>query len=356
MANLPYEIREQELDRWMTHPQTSQWISEVERVWPLSQHSVDRLLQLVYTHTVPIDHLRFWIYRDFTEFFTEESFTDLIKYLIRSTDEETIGILLGLYEMYFVSKYSKYTLPSELTLQILTHQIIATPFVDSVDQDATFHWYEIASKFVSLYPSKNLILSEFILKYIDSDNTILGHNHSGYSIWQMIFKQYPEQTWRQTVSALEEPSNSRLVIRWNLHTRLGYAMSMCKADDSTQPLVPADVVWSWVEEDIEQRSWLLASFVPSNLASQNGEFCWAREILIRYGQRENVRNSLHSNFSSGSWIGPRSLHYIQKRQLLTRLMQTETEPNVLLWLGEHISRLEPEIKTARLNEERFPIR
>ena len=117
-------------------------------------------------------------------------------------------------------------------------------------------------------------------------------------------------------------------------------------------LVPMEAVWQWIDEDVEGRAWYLASFVPKVLFREKGKLCWAREVLIRYGQREDVCRELVANFSTEGWTGPMSLHLENKRQQLIAFREDEDNRTVKLWIDEYVSQLEQRIRQARIMEER----
>ncbi len=81
-------------------------------------------------------------------------------------------------------------------------------------------------------------------------------------------------------------------------------------------------------------------------------FCWARELLSRYGGREEVRRNLHANFGTEVWSGPASAHYERKRASLEALRKAETNRNVKKWLDEALQSLEQRIKAEKIFEER----
>jgi hypothetical protein len=80
--------------------------------------------------------------------------------------------------------------------------------------------------------------------------------------------------------------------------------------------------------------------------------CWAREVLVRYGDREDVRRNLVANLSSESWSGPTSVHYQAKRDMLAEFREQERDKNVLRWLDEFIADIDLQIVNARISEER----
>ena len=78
----------------------------------------------------------------------------------------------------------------------------------------------------------------------------------------------------------------------------------------------------------------------------------ARELLMRYGKREDVRKRLIGNFLTGSWWGPRSQHCQGKKQQLLDFKKDENNEQVRLWIDEFVSLLDREIEQARIEEER----
>lgn|SRR5581483_2869815 len=94
-----------------------------------------------------------------------------------------------------------------------------------------------------------------------------------------------------------------------------------------------------------------ASFVPATFPGQQSS-CSAREILVRYGDREDVRRNLAANFSTESWWGPESQHHENKLKWLRDLKVGETNANVLTWLSEYEDLLTRRAERARVEEER----
>src|SRR5207302_640914 len=101
-------------------------------------------------------------------------------------------------------------------------------------------------------------------------------------------------------------------------------------------LIPAEPVWNWVEDDIEKRAWYVAQFVPSVFPG-NDTAVSAREVLVRYGSRKDVRSNLMANFSTEMWWGPESSHAQRKLEQLKSWKEGETDTNVLRWLGDYIA-------------------
>ncbi len=105
-------------------------------------------------------------------------------------------------------------------------------------------------------------------------------------------------------------------------------------------VMPPEKVWEWVDEDVETRARYLASFVPKMLFREEGKICFARELLVRYGEREDVRNNLIANFSTGGWIGSASQHYQESKERLLDFAQGENNEKVQWWIDDYVSRLD----------------
>ena len=77
--------------------------------------------------------------------------------------------------------------------------------------------------------------------------------------------------------------------------------------------------WEWVQEDVETRAAHLARFVPPDLTGSPNGPSLAREVLVRYGQREDVRDALHANLATESWSGPRHIHLQTRRDSFAQI-------------------------------------
>jgi len=75
-------------------------------------------------------------------------------------------------------------------------------------------------------------------------------------------------------------------------------------------------------------------------------------MLVRYGDREEVRRGFSANYSTEGWAGSASVHFEAKMKELLRFKETETNLNVTRWIEEYIESLEKDIERARIMEER----
>ena len=164
-----------------------------------------------------------------------------------------------------------------------------------------------------------------------------------------IIKQHSKEIWSRIAKYIGPPIDSRAhhITQWLRGG--GFWGAEYKGALSE---IDMEAVWQWVDENIEERAWYIASFVPKMLFREEGRVCWAREVLVRYGSREDVRRNFSANFSSEGWTGPESTHFQNKKQELLTFREGEDSENVQRWIDEYVSQLDQRIDQAKIMEER----
>jgi hypothetical protein len=115
-------------------------------------------------------------------------------------------------------------------------------------------------------------------------------------------------------------------------------------------LFDVDDVLAWTDADPEVRARVIARACPKTLSrADNGTL--TRELLIRYGHREDVRNALWANWIGG-WCGTASDHHRKTRDGMRQWLSTETSQPVIAWLEWYIDYLGERIKREEIDEER----
>ena len=210
---------------------------------------------------------------------------------------------------------------------------------------ASFHWEMIAEAFSQKYPREGLRLAEVVLEHSGKESTFFsGYRTRAFTILGISANKYPEQFWKKIGEYLKTPLDVRAftITQWLRGLEGKGALY----------IFPPEVIWHWVDEDISARAWYLASFVPTELFHNKERMCWAREVLIRYGEREEVRRNLMANLSTESWWGPASLHLEKKKQTLLEFKENEHEVVVRKWVDEYTQIIDQEIEREKIREER----
>jgi hypothetical protein len=192
-----------------------------------------------------------------------------------------------------------------------------------------------------------------MLEGFGEDGVVLRRYVHSYAhrILDEITKALPLEVWGIVAPLLGPPIDSRAhsIKSW---LRGGEVAFGGHYSASALELIPEDALWNWVDEDIEHRAWYIAGFVPPRLVVEGEMPRLAREILIRYGDRDDVQRGLLSNFSTEGWVGPESEHYKSKKDFLEHILKDERDVRVREWLQRYVGYLRRSVEQARAAEER----
>ena len=341
---------EQQLDALAKDEKLNLLLPELTWRSGMTDRAAMRLLDLAQKGTIGFEHFSLFGIGSVLKDLSEKTFIELCNFLLRHDNYHAISIALDLYFFYYIHRASKPPLPEELTLRLLTHKsLFEKPEKGRRGQMDEYHWTGIGKAFVQTYPEKGVVLADKIFEHFGEDGTILeGFFSETQSVLNEITKRYPAEVWGKIKAFLNPPLDVRAfhITEWlkggDFH-RQGEGMLS---------VIPADSVWEWVDQDIGERAWYLATFVPKELYREEWNICWAMEILKRYGDRDDVRRNLMANFSSEGWTGPQSVHYQNKKQWLLDFRKDEGNENVKRWIDEYVDIIDKDIERARFREER----
>lgn len=341
---------ERELDLLMEDEKLNVSLPELTWRSGISNRAALRILELAEKGVIDADHFRVFCFGDVIKNLSEDIFKKWIEFLLSSSNTSAISIALCLHDYYYLRGERKNTLPEELTLKLLMHQsLFQKPEASQREQMDDYHWSEIGQAFVRLYPEKSLELANKMLKHFGEVGTIIDRFYSRTKVvLYEIMRRYPEEVWMQATKYLGPPIDSRAfhIKEWLKGGRF------FEEEEGAISATSFDKVCKWVDEDVEKRAWYLASFVPKRLFRAEGKICWVREVLVRYGERKDVRSGLIANFSTEGWSGRASLHYQERKQQLLDFKKEEDNENVKRWIDEYVSLLGREIERAQIEEER----
>ncbi|HXL08998.1 MAG TPA: hypothetical protein VN966_02140, partial [Candidatus Bathyarchaeia archaeon] len=319
------------------------------RSGPITDRAGLRILNLGKGGHITIGHFRLLAYGSAINNLSEHVFRQWLQLLISSPDKSAASVSLTLCDYYYLEKESKHTLPEDLSFKLLTHDTLFQKNGAQLNQMNDYHWTRIGKKFVNLYPAKSLEFAEKILEHFGEDGTIIeGFHSSTHAVLNEIVRIRPEETWRLITKYIVPPIDSRSS-RICLWLRGGEFFAEAAG---ALTMMPRDKIWEWVDENVEERAWLVAHIAPKTTSLDEWQNSLAREILVRYGDRKELCGELRANYSTEGWTGPESMHYQAKKLTLLKFKDAETNNNVKKWLDEYISIVDAEIKRARIEEER----
>lgn len=288
---------------------------------------------------------------------SENTLKKWIEFLLSQTDAYAVNIALNYLHQYYVhdssSKNKKLKLPKNLAFKALTHKTIFDPYqAERFDQMGTFYWKLVAGKYINLFPNKSLKFAEFLIKNFGKDGCLnRGSDEAPKSVLNAVARKFPVELWKITSKFIKFPMDKRVmrIKFWlddgNLH--------FGKDIDNENCAVPFEDLWEWIDADVEKRAWFVAWFVPKNIRYSENDSPVAREILIRYGERDDVRRNLAANFgTTGVITGHFSNYYQNRLQEFVSIREKEDNPKVLKWIDDYIERLTLDMESSRIEEER----
>lgn len=249
-----------------------------------------------------------------------------------------------LYGFYLHGKKQD-VLPEEIILRALTNK---TLFEEGAKRDSEYYWHELASKLVDQCDERRRTLLKYLFEVICESDSLFATSHS--SISKTIMKCIeidPDEAWDIMCSVMGDGDGiAGLRIRlWLSPTSFG--------EDEKGPILlfRREAILEWVEEKPCGRAEFVAEIAPKTIESE-GIHSLARELLIQYGDNEEVRCSLFRHFWGGGWCGSRAGYYRRKRDTARKWLENEKEPRVVSWVKEYIRILGKDMELAEIEEER----
>lgn len=316
----------------------------------ITKKAAEQILKAAKADSVPIEQFQLFIYGGVIKLVPEETFNEWAKFLLEETTGKGAAILLDMLLFYYGRGKERKPLPKELTLILLTHQAFFGGFERlKRRQSLEYHWKDVALALMKDHPDTVGTLRAILLDAFGNDNSVIWSNFSSsIEALNYIAQHDPTETWRVVFAYLTPKHDSRsfYIEQW-----LRGEEEFGKRRSGALWLFNSDEVWDWVNEDIEERAKTAAGFVPPFLFHSEDKPCFVRELLCRYGNRDDVKRVLSSNFWSESWSGPESLHYMKKIEELETFKSKESELKVIDWIDSFISELQKHLERARIQEE-----
>ena len=286
---------------------------------------------------------------------SDETVIDVMHFLKERQDFWGIASALVVFYFNYVHERYRKDIPTDFAVRLLTNQIWGEPGSQkrhgwhSVDHE----WCEVAKVLIDLNREYALEVSAFMLDHFGDDGTIF----EGYYNWHLqepmnnVAKMYPDEMWTQIAERLGPPITNQAyhIYNWLRGDKLP---SEQQSKVGALYYFPPELLWQWIDADVENRAWYAAMFVPKELHHDPDRICFAREILVRYGSRDDVQRNLTANYSTESWMGPASSHHEGVKQTLLKFASNETDPNVLRWIKDYVKDLNCRIEQATIREER----
>lgn len=344
---------EKQLDALVEDTTLNMVIPELTNRSGMTDRAGLRILKLATNGIINVNHFGVLTYSKTVESLSEEVFVKWIEFLLNVTDKSAASIVLHLYHSYYIFDKPEPTLPCDLTFRVLSHPVL---FEESdryrFDTMTDYYWLEIGKVFLHRYPKKSLELVEPMFSHFGHEGSIIDVYSQTCLVLDQITEQHPVGVWEHVSKLLEDQTDFSRVASLERWLREGGTSGREERKEALI-FIPREKIWEWVDKDVEKRAWYLAyRLVPKTLLPEEWETSLTRAVLTRYGEREEVRSGLRSNYLTEGWSGPASLHYERKQQKLLRLKEGEDNENVKRWINEFVDGLKKSIEYEKIDEER----
>lgn len=281
-----------------------------------------------------------------SERISEPIFKELAERLL--SEESGVGAvaLLSIFYGYYVWDDDSPSIDEELAVEVLTHDVfLKNESSVQYEQGTTHEWQEVATDLLESESDAVLEILDPIFENLGNKHTLLRTSFDVGGVLCAILAEYPEETWERITATLEA-RDERMLWLYNWLSG-GFSLQVGAAIKS----VPPEFIWKWVDENREENAILAARLIPAKFFHDEEEVCLARQLLIRYGDIEEVRRAVSNNYHSESFVGSASSHYQKKKQEIEKFRENEDDPNVLKWTSEELADLDQRIRKAEMTEE-----
>jgi hypothetical protein len=359
------DLWEETLDSLTVEELFAPHIPELTSYSGMSERAARRILELAKGSRLNADELAFIGNSDLNQI-SQSTFKRIISCLLQQSSETRAAIALHLLHRYYDSKGERDTasprkrrLPKNLTLQILRDPLFwHNEGGQSIFQQLEYEWAQLANSLIDQYPNTGNVLAEKILQFFGDKQSISGTVYSYVkNVLAEIIRQDPHALWKKITRYLGPPMDERaFALREWLRGEKGFRSTDSDVLESTdsgvlQFIDPVDI-WEWIDKDVEKRAWYCATFVPPYIEPNDDRSHLARELLFRYGNREDVRRNFTCNYSSEAFWGSPWEKFKERKDCLLELKKQETNSNIITWIEEYIAVLDEDIEREQIREER----
>jgi hypothetical protein len=235
---------------------------------------------------------------------------------------------------------------SDFVFHVLSRSV---PGKEKRDVMRGYNWKNVCLKLIKWDGSRALPLLDVLLTEMGKEYR-LSYDHDIAPLATELARSDPSGAWKIVRVHLEEalPTWRIDILHWLKGGISGFEEESTRGAIVDLPMLE---IIEWIEEDPDTRALLMAHGVPGTLDDEKGGRL-TRELLHRYGERDDVKNEISATFHSGGWTGPTSAYLKRKREKLRRWLSAGFEIEVTQWIEREIEYLDRNIEREEINEER----
>jgi hypothetical protein len=319
----------------------------------LTDDAAKVLTDLIRRREFPAYYLQGFVFGGEITKLSPDTFTSWISLLLSENDQQATVAALQLLHHYGKQDRLNQLSPELIEAVLMNDALFDEERAESRRSHRDFDWSEVAQTYLREHPEKKLTFAKKLIQSMGQDSVVLSQFGSSYGrqLLSQIAQELPSEVWTIVAPLLGPPIDRRAhaITDWLQGGKFSFGGRDREATIINN--IPHQEIFEWVDQDVEKRAWYLANFVPKLTADLKMPPI-SRELLIRYGDRDDVQQNLMANYSSEGWMGSESEHQRGKKKALERLLDVEPEPRVREWLNLYIGSLRRSIDRAHMREER----
>jgi len=277
---------------------------------------------------------------------------EIVKELIGLQLEDGVGTLwtnaVQMCHSFYMEMDNEKPLPEELVLELLTAEAMAD---GRVVHSASYYWSRLAKAFINQFPHREWDLFGKVIRITLNGRYILQKlDTNEEAILTTSLRKDPKTAWA-CITVVYREARERgdyLSLRW-----LAAGGHRGFGDEKPGPIqfIPEDVLFDWVDENIEEHGYWLTRVLPKTLDESNAGRL-TRNFVAKYGKHESIRSGLYTHFHSRAWCGNASDHFRKLREQARGWLTDEKNVTVIRWIKDYIEGLNYDIERAEIEEER----
>lgn len=230
---------------------------------------------------------------------------DILRSMVSTGHRETALIIL---------EHRTKSRPGEYDMwQALALELIAAPALIRSSNMTNYYWKELALRYVDRQPAE--IAAAIIREQGDrSSGTWFAKYSEAVQVLHACVERSPEGVWHALQPQLSSKAGA-------------YMFSIGFPRGVIERISPKHVI-AWVDADPEKRASMVANLVSKNFSSDE---TLASRILGEYGDRDEVASAFLSEYVSGSWTGPASVHWEQLATSIEEVAMATKLPKLRRW-------------------------
>lgn len=316
----------------------------------MSDHIAETLLAMAQEGSIDAKEFRQFVYGNVVSRLPLPVVTGVIDLLVDGDDVQVADAALDILYSRLRGQPEEISVLSNRIERVLS----SSAFIKGTENPHSnnmlqYRWNEVANRFLAFDTDAAARLAVQCINHFGNKGSITSGNFAEpLKFLTKAAREKPDVVWSAIAHRLAEQFHE--AGSWRMLNWLRGNRSLHENGNAGLEAIPTFIVFNWIDVDVAQRAPLLAENCPPAVSKPNEPPTFARLMLERYGELEQVRRGMHANNFTEGWSGAASEHYRSKLASLDAHLGIETNNKVRIWLQELRTQLERSIEQEAESE------